>query len=349
MRLLPRILELKPEAAARAASCRRSSWAPPQAAVEALEASHPHARGRIELVDRRHHRPGPRHRRRSAARELRRSLRAGLAPRRRLRPRGRPRRGPPRSTWRGRRTSSSSWTRRPHFERLQYVSTAYVSGTARGTFRETDLDVGQGFKNHYEETKFQAEVEVVRSKVPHTIYRPGVVVGDSRTGETGEVRRALLRPAGDGEAARRPASSSGSASASAPSTSCRWTSSSSRWRRSRPRPAALGKTYHLCDPQPHSPGELAEMFAEAIGKTFAYVPVPLAVARAFFAPKPVQRFFGMPLQALDYFDDPVRHDTTQATAGPRRARASSARASPTTSRGSSPSTARTARRSARKR
>ena len=55
------------------------------------------------------------------------------------------------------------------------------------------------------------------------------------------------------------------------------------------------------------------MFAEAIGKSFAYVPVPMAVAKAFFAPKPVQRFFGMPLQALDYFDDPVRHDATQAT------------------------------------
>jgi hypothetical protein len=78
-------------------------------------------------------------------------------------------------------------------------------------------------------------------------------------------------------------------------------------------PGSLGKTYHLCDPQPHSPGELAEMFAEAIGKSFAYVPVPMAVAKAFFAPKPVQRFFGMPLQALDYFDDPVRHDTAQAT------------------------------------
>ena len=30
-------------------------------------------------------------------------------------------------------------------------------------------------------------------------------------------------------------------------------------------------------------------------------------------PKPVQRLFGMPLQALDYFDDPVRHDAAQAT------------------------------------
>jgi hypothetical protein len=59
--------------------------------------------------------------------------------------------------------------------------------------------------------------------------------------------------------------------------------------------------------------EIAEMFAQAIGKKFAYVPVPMAVAKALFAPRLVQRFFGMPPQALDYFDDPVRHDATQAT------------------------------------
>jgi uncharacterized protein YbjT (DUF2867 family) len=76
---------------------------------------------------------------------------------------------------------------------------------------------------------------------------------------------------------------------------------------------SLGKTYHLCDPRPYSPGELAEMLAEAIGKRFAFVPVPMAVAKAFFFPGPVQRFFGMPVQALDYFDDPARHDTAEAT------------------------------------
>ena len=54
-------------------------------------------------------------------------------------------------------------------------------------------------------------------------------------------------------------------------------------------------------------------FAAAIEKRFVQVPVPLKVARAFFSPKPVQRFFGMPVEALDYFDDPVRHDTTTAS------------------------------------
>ena len=69
----------------------------------------------------------------------------------------------------------------PGFRRLDYVSTAYVSGTAVGTYRETDLDVGQSFKNHYEETKFLAEAAVKESGLPSAIYRPGIVVGDSRT------------------------------------------------------------------------------------------------------------------------------------------------------------------------
>src|SRR3954468_4186146 len=71
-------------------------------------------------------------------------------------------------------------------ERLVYVSTAYVSGLRRGTVYEHELAMGQGFKNHYESTKFQAELWVrsMMDKVPTTIYRPAIVVGDSRTGET---------------------------------------------------------------------------------------------------------------------------------------------------------------------
>src|SRR5205814_893096 len=42
----------------------------------------------------------------------------------------------------------------PRLKRLDYVSTAYVSGTGVGVYRENDLDVGQKFKNFYEETKF---------------------------------------------------------------------------------------------------------------------------------------------------------------------------------------------------
>jgi thioester reductase-like protein len=309
MRLLPRILELQPEVRLECLVQEKFLDAA-RGAVAALEAKHPHAKGRIGLVtgDITVQGLGVEAKR---AKELRRSLTQAwhlaavydLAVARDV---GR------RINVEGTKNVLDFVGHAHHFERLQYVSTAYVSGAARGTFRETDLDVGQGFKNHYEETKFQAEVEVARSKVPRTIYRPGVVVGDSRTGETAKfdgpyfVLRVMEKMPSPGIFFRI-GLGFGTVnvvpvdfvveSMAALSTA----------------PGSLGKTYHLCDPQPHSPGELAEMFAEAIGKSFAYVPVPMAVAKAFFAPKPVQRFFGMPLQALDYFDDPVRHDTTQAT------------------------------------
>lgn len=73
--------------------------------------------------------------------------------------------------------------------RLQYVSTCYVSGRYDGIFGPEDLDVGQSFTNHYEETKFRAEQAVQRASadgLATTIYRPAIVVGDSETGETGK-------------------------------------------------------------------------------------------------------------------------------------------------------------------
>ena len=71
-------------------------------------------------------------------------------------------------------------------QRLTYVSTAYVAGAHRGLFREDDLDVGQGFRNAYERSKFEAEC-LLRDRVGHLplqVLRPSIVVGDSRTGWT---------------------------------------------------------------------------------------------------------------------------------------------------------------------
>ena len=48
-------------------------------------------------------------------------------------------------------------------------------------------DEGQAFRNHYEATKFTAELlvrQAMNRDLPATIYRPGIVVGDSQTGET---------------------------------------------------------------------------------------------------------------------------------------------------------------------
>ena len=73
-----------------------------------------------------------------------------------------------------------------NLRRYNYVSTCYISGKRTGDILETDLEHNAGFRNNYEETKYLAEIEVERLKatLPVTIYRPSVVVGDSRTGET---------------------------------------------------------------------------------------------------------------------------------------------------------------------
>ena len=41
--------------------------------------------------------------------------------------------------------------------RLSHISTAYVAGEHAGCFSEDDLDVGQRFRNAYEQSKFEAE------------------------------------------------------------------------------------------------------------------------------------------------------------------------------------------------
>jgi thioester reductase-like protein len=65
-----------------------------------------------------------------------------------------------------------------------HISTAYVAGTHAGRFAECDLDVGQGFHNAYEQSKFEAEQLVRDAGVPFTILRPSIVVGDRTNGWT---------------------------------------------------------------------------------------------------------------------------------------------------------------------
>ena len=71
-------------------------------------------------------------------------------------------------------------------ERFVHVSTAYVAGDTRGTFAETDLDAGQGFRNTYEWSKFSAErlVEQAATSLPTVVARPSIVVGDRSSGWT---------------------------------------------------------------------------------------------------------------------------------------------------------------------
>ena len=69
---------------------------------------------------------------------------------------------------------------------LAYVGTAYVAGERTGLVQESELAVGQTYRNTYEQSKAEAEA-LVRSRLgslPGVILRPSIIVGDSRTGVT---------------------------------------------------------------------------------------------------------------------------------------------------------------------
>lgn len=76
-------------------------------------------------------------------------------------------------------------TNNPDFH---FVSTAYVCGQKKGIFYEDELDVGQEFSNFYEKSKLEAEKLISKYQKKFdfntTIYRPAIIVGDSKTGKT---------------------------------------------------------------------------------------------------------------------------------------------------------------------
>ncbi|MGZ6125018.1 MAG: SDR family oxidoreductase, partial [Myxococcales bacterium] len=69
--------------------------------------------------------------------------------------------------------------------RLTHFSTVFVSGDRVGVIAEDELSAGQTFRNAYEQTMFEAELLVRRAmgQIPCTVLRPAFIVGDSRTGE----------------------------------------------------------------------------------------------------------------------------------------------------------------------
>jgi nucleoside-diphosphate-sugar epimerase len=201
--------------------------------------------------------------------------------------------------------------------RLQYVSTCYVSGRYAGAFPEDELDLGQSFNNHYESTKFEAEALVraaMAAGLPATIYRPGIVVGDSRTGETLKydgpyfVAEFLLRQ--PGPVAVLPAVDARVTTALVPRDfvieAMHTLSLLDR---------SLGRTYALTDPAPPTAHEIADLFAGHLGKRVVWLPVPLGLTKTVLATVPgLERLLGMPAELLDYFRAGTTYPTTKTVA-----------------------------------
>lgn len=204
---------------------------------------------------------------------------------------------------------------RSKFRRLQYVSTCYVSGAYDGEFTEDMLEEGQEFQNHYESTKYEAE-RLVRAAMadglPATIYRPGIVVGDSRTGETQKYDGPYFVAA---YMRRLPAVTflpdvdrSVKASLVPRDYVIAAMDALSVLDRSE------GKTYQLTDPDPPSAREVAEIFGKHLGRRLIWLPIPVSVVRLVDQVPGVQLLTGLPAETLDYFAFPTTYGTAHSVA-----------------------------------
>ena len=202
------------------------------------------------------------------------------------------------------------------FDRLLYVSTCYVSGTRTGTIYEDELDRDQGHKNYYEETKFWAEIEVQRQiqqlGLDAIVFRPGIVVGDSRTGRTLKYdgpyyvfdllwRLPSWMPAmgvGDGEARVNlvPVDFA--------------TQAMLHIARG---PRNAGKTFHIADPSPMRAKDVLTQALAVMGRggTKGHLP-PKIVDRALKIDR-VSEAVGVPRESFAYFNHDAHYDTTQMT------------------------------------
>lgn len=202
-----------------------------------------------------------------------------------------------------------------HLERYVYFSTAYVSGTREGRIYEDELIKGQTFKNHYELTKYQAEILVKQLMIegfPVTIFRPAVVKGHSTTGQTSKfdglyfmlnfLDKLSFLPIipyfGDG----RPEAHFVPVDYVLHAVSYLSID-----------PIGKRKTYHLTDPHPYQMWELQKMLSEYYLNKTPKGKMPVPSVKAPLSLAPIRKWLQVEREAMDYFTINSSFDTTQLT------------------------------------
>lgn len=200
-------------------------------------------------------------------------------------------------------------------QHYHYVSTCYVAGQRTGLICEDELQHDAGFRNHYEETKYLAELEVERLKaeLPVTIHRPAVVCGDSQTGETAKydgiyylINYLLIAPRlltlgniGNHDVRLNIVPVDFVVNAM---------TALARDER------AVGATLQLADPAPLTTYELFELIARALTGRGSLLQVPPRLVRGLLPLRLSEQLTGLPRVGVPYFFIRQTYDTTRAQA-----------------------------------
>ena len=194
-------------------------------------------------------------------------------------------------------------------DKLVYFSTCLNAGLRTGLILESELEYGQGFKNNFEASMFEAEVLVRRraASLPTIVFRPSIMVGDSRTGQTDRLDgpypliRFLARQRRDGRLKllqNLPLPSLGQGSAYlnlAPVdyvVDAAWAIAA--------QPKALGKTFALVDPDPPTAREFYNELLRRFGLGKTLGALPLTFVRALTVAPGLAEWLDIPETLFDY-------------------------------------------------
>ncbi|HEY6377665.1 MAG TPA: SDR family oxidoreductase, partial [Candidatus Dormibacteraeota bacterium] len=215
--------------------------------------------------------------------------------------------------------------------RFHHVSSIAVAGRFKGRFTEDMFDEGQSLDHPYFTTKYEAEAIVRReAAVPWRVYRPGLVIGSSETGEADRIDGPyyafkLIQGLRDSFPQWMPfvGPEGGPLNLVPVDFVARAIDHIAH------RPQGDGQAFHIVDPQPLSLGDTLNVFCRAAhAPEFALrfdrrmarmIPGDTArVAADLPAVKRVKKQvldrLGIPATALEYMDYPAEFDAARSTA-----------------------------------
>ena len=202
-------------------------------------------------------------------------------------------------------------------DRLNYVSTAYVSGWLKGVVREDDLPEPklENFKNHYEHTKNAAEWlvrDAMKEGLPASIYRFGIVIGDSKTGQTQKFDGPYFFIKYVDKLRFLPLPAIGAMEARINTVPVDYVIAACV--AIRRKADTVGKCFHIVDPSPITTGELYRLAASELGRRPPRFRVSPKWMEHLMRRRFVRRLYELPLETLVYANFDVQYDATNTQA-----------------------------------
>ncbi len=216
-------------------------------------------------------------------------------------------------------------------KRFHHMSSIAAAGMFPGIFREDMFEEAVGLENPYFRTKHDSEA-IVRKEcsIPWRVYRPGLVVGNSETGEMDKVDGPYYFFKGIQKMRNLLPSwmpTLGIEGSRINLVPVDYVAKATLHIAHKPR--LDGKAFHLVDPKPQRIGEILNLFAEAAhapkmtmridARMFSFIPSSVRSALSMLPPvrritKQLLEDYGLPPDILKFVNYPTRFDSREAEA-----------------------------------